>query len=86
MVGECVGQRVCVEQRCEWQGVCMGGGVHGRGHAWWTCIAGGHAWGIHGRGHTWKGAYMEEGVCVVGDMHGRGVCMAGRFAFRRDGH
>ena len=53
------------------RGVCMvgtwcrgcvhGGGVHGRGHAWWG-------------GHVWLGVCM--GVCIVGGMCGRGACMA----------
>ena len=53
-------------QGCVWQGVCMAGGMCGRG----AYMAGGHAWW---RGHVWQGA------CMVGGMHssGRGACVAG---------
>ena len=57
-----------------WQG---GGGVHGRGHAWWwvcmagvVCMAGGHAWqGVC----MARGACMAGGACVAGGMHGGGA-------------
>ena len=39
-----------------WQGACMVGGVHGRGHAWWQ--------GMCGRGHAWQGD-----MCGRGGMH-----------------
>ena len=46
---------ICVVEWCAWQGhvwqgACMAGGMHGRGHVWqghaWqgVCIAGGHVW------------------------------------------
>ena len=52
------------------RGVCMAGGVHGRGHTWWgacvvgVCMAGSEcvAGAMHGRGCVW-----QEG------MHGKGV-------------
>ena len=52
------------------RGVCMAGGMHGRGVCVWqgacmagvcVCVAG----GMHGRGHVW------QGVCVAGGMHSR---------------
>ena len=62
-------------------GLCMAGGMSGRGHAWQgACMAreglhggghawwGGHAWQgvVHSRGHSWP-----EGACMVeGGMHG----------------
>ena len=57
-------------------GACVagGGGLCGRGHAWWgVCMAGGACMaggGLHGRGHVWQGACMAGGMC------GRGVCMS----------
>ena len=44
--------------------MCVAGGMHGRGHAWWgvcvvrvhgrgACMEGGHVWQ---RGHAWQGA------------------------------
>ena len=59
-----------------WWGVCMAGGMHGRGcmvgsmQGRGVCMVGGayvagwHVW--HGRGHVW-----QEGV------HGRGASVAG---------
>ena len=54
------------------RGVCVVGGMHGRGHVWrGACVAvgscmagGGHAWqgGMHGRGHVWQGA-VQGRVC-----------------------
>ena len=58
--------------------MCGGGGMHGRGHAWWGCMAGGmHGGGCMAGGHVWGG-------CMAGGMHGRGAwgmhggCMYGR--------
>ena len=42
---------------CAWQGVCMAGGVHGRG-----ALVGGHAW---------QGVCMAGSVCGRGGVHGR---------------
>ena len=61
-------------------GLCMAGGMSGRGHAWQgacmareglrgggACMVGGHAWqgAVHGRGHSWL-----KGASMVGGMHG----------------
>ena len=43
------GRRVCMVGVRAWWGVCMAGGMRGRGHAWWgvhdrgACVAGGRA-------------------------------------------
>ena len=45
-------------------GTCIeGGGMHGRGCAWWGGVVGGCAWrgGMHGEGHVWQGAFMAGG-------------------------
>ena len=73
---------VCVTGGVHGRGACMAGGMHGRGYAWQAgaCMAGGHAWqgGMHGRG-----AYMAGLACMAGrGMHGRGhvwqgACMVG---------
>ena len=57
-----------------WQGVCMAGGMCGRGM--WQG-------GMHGKGDICGevgicgGSMCDEGVCMVGGMHGRGACMVG---------
>ena len=63
-------------------GVCMaGGGVHGRGHAWWGCAwqgeacmaLGMHDGGVYSRGHAWQVGHVQQGgACMAGGMHGRG--------------
>ena len=61
-----------------------GGGVHGRGHAWWgcalqgkACMAGGmHDGAVQSRGHAWQAGHVQQG-----GMHGRGACMAGRMRY-----
>ena len=45
------------DRGCAWQGVCMAGGVHGRGS-----ING--MGGMHGRGHVW-----QVGKCGRGCVH-----------------
>ena len=52
-----------------WQGVCIAGGMHGRG----ACVAGGTcvAGGVCGRVCVWQGA------CMAGGHVWQGVCMAG---------
>ena len=55
---------------CGW-GVCVVGGMHGRGmhdrgvggmSGWGLHMAG----GMHGRVHAWRGAWMAGEVCVAG--------------------
>ena len=61
-------QEFCPWGARAWQGACMAGGMHGRGHAWWgACMVGGCAWqgGVCSGGHAWQGA------CVVRGVHGR---------------
>ena len=55
--GACVAEGVMRgrgHSRGAWQGVCMAGGVHGRGCAWQggMCGRGCMAGGVHGRGHA----------------------------------
>ena len=60
-----------------WQGVCVAGGVHGRG---WRAWQGGmHGGGIHGGGECMAGGMHHRGACVAGGhpwqggIHGRGA-------------
>ena len=58
---------------CAWEGLCVVGGVHGRGYAWQEgCVQWGGGRGMYGGGMCGKG-------CMVGEVGGgvRG---------RRDGH
>ena len=57
---------------CAWQGVCMVGGMCGRG-----CMAG----GMHGRGACVAGGMHGTGACVV-----RGACMVGGMHGGEEGH
>ena len=42
------------EGRCPWQGRCVAGGIHGRGHAWQgVCMA--------------KGDMCGRGACMAGE-------------------
>ena len=50
------------------KGMCMARGMHGMGHVWEACMAGGHACG--GWGYAWR-------VCVAGGMCGQGICIEG---------
>ena len=45
-----------------WQGACMAGSMHGRGHAWQgACVAGGvHGRGMCGVGCVWWGACIPD--------------------------
>ena len=66
--GMCVGGGACVAHDTgghAWQGVCMAGGMHGRG----VCMARGasmvggmHGGGMHdrGRGCVWQGGYAWQ--------------------------
>ena len=63
------------------RGVCVAGGVHGRGHVWQGGMCGwGHVWwgacvvgGMCGGGHVWWGACVVGGGGVHGGgVHGRG--------------
>ena len=73
--GTCV-MGTCMAGWHAWQGglhgrgVCMSGGMHGRG-----CVAGGHAWqgGMYGKGVCMAGSCMTGGMCGGG-------CMAGETA------
>ena len=83
---------VCVCDRGHaWQGVCMAGGVHGRGMCGRGC-----AWqrGMHDRVSAWQGVCMAglcmEGVymgeaCMAGGVRVRGSCMAGKTAIAAGG-
>ena len=51
-------------------GVCMVGGMHGRGHSWW--------------GHVWQGHAWWWGVCMRGDVW-QGVSVTGEMAIAMDG-
>ena len=61
-----------------WQGMCMAGGVHGRGCA---CMVGVGGHGTEscmvGACMTWEVGVQGKRVCVVGGMYGRGVWMEG---------
>ena len=48
-----------------WQGACMAGGMHGRGHAWWGEGVPGvvHGGGMHGRGACMAGRCAWQ-VCA----------------------
>ena len=86
--GGVCGRGVCIVGVCmvgwhAWWGVCMAGGVHGRGHA---CVAGEHAWwgkGMFGRWACVAGGMYGRGACIAGGMHGRGHawqgCVPGRY-------
>ena len=56
---------VCMVGVCAWEGLCVVGGVHGRGM---------YGWGMCGGGHTWQEVCMAEGVCAGGVA---GACMVG---------
>ena len=69
MVGGMHGRGALVAEEHVWQGVCMVGGMCGRGHAWQG--------GMCGRGHAWQGASLEVGHVWRGGMHDRRACMPG---------
>ena len=85
----CVSHSVHKRRRCAWQGVCMVGGIRGRGTymargmcgrgcvAWgvWhgVCGMGCVAWGVHGAWYAWWG-------------HAWWGCFAGGCACRTDSH
>ena len=53
-----------------WQGVCMVGGICGRGmHGRGVCVGGGTCMAGACRGHAW------QGVCMPGGVHARGTGM-----------
>ena len=70
---DCVHIEVCMARGHAWQGghvwkegVCMAGGMHGRGlHGRRACMAGGGC--VWQRGHTWQVACMV-GVCMAVEM------------------
>ena len=73
-----------------WQGMCMAGGVHGRGCA---CMVGVGGHGTEscmvGACMTWEVGVQGKRVCVVGSMYGRGYgrgVRGGGRACRRDSH
>ena len=62
-----------------WQGACMVGGMHGRGHVWQGGMHDrGHVWW----GHAWQGVHAWQGACVVGACMGKGACVAGGYAWQ----
>ena len=77
------------------RGLCMAGGIRGKGHACQrVCMAGGMrgkgacmSEGMHGGGHAWQstcvtGGYMA-GVCLAGGVHGRGHAWQERWPLQR---
>ena len=80
--GICLGPRMTVghvhDRECAWQGVCVTGGMHGRG----ACVAG----GVHCRGCTLQGCVLQGLMHGRGGMCCRGSCMAGEACVARDMH
>ena len=76
---ECAWQGVCVAGGMRgrgraWQAVCMAGGMHGSG----VCVVGGvHGRGVHSRGHAWRGACVAGGAMCDRGLAWRGACVAG---------
>ena len=80
----CVWQRhTCMAWGYAWQGACIAGSMHGRGHAWHKW----HMWQgacMYGGGYAWQGGHVwQGGMHGIGGVHGRGhvwqgICMHGR--------
>ena len=59
-------------------GMCMVGGMHGRGHTW----QGANMAGAYMAGCVCSGGHAWQRTCVTrGGMHGRGMCGKGECAW-----